>query len=171
MSTRQPIRTGILSTIIASMCCIGPLILVLLGLGSLGLGTAMGKYHWVFLMGGVLLILFSWRTYFREKKRCNSKECRMENKKTTLITLIIATIIILSFMGLNLYTYTCGFANLNVPVAGMETIVIPVEGMTCFTCEITLSSTLKKIDGVVAARASAKNRNIEVVYDSKKDKH
>lgn len=161
---------GILSAITASICCIGPLILIALGLGSLGLGAVLGKYHWVFLTVGVFLILFSWKRYFREKERCNIKKCRMENKKLTLTTLIMATIVVLSFVGLNFYTYTGASVNVNqiAHIAGSGTIIIPVEGMTCFTCEVTISSALKKIDGVATVKASAKKGDVKVIYDPKK---
>lgn len=166
----KSIRTGVISAISASICCIGPLILIALGLGSLGIGTVINKYHWVFLAAGVLLIIFSWRKYFKEKKKCDIKKCQIENKRATLITLIIATAIVLSFMGLNLYTYIGAPINADqiVSVVGSRTIIIPVEGMTCFTCELTVSLTLKKMDGVIDARSSAKRGNVEVVYDSKR---
>ncbi len=102
----KSIITGILSAISVSICCTIPLLLTALGFGSMGLGTVTGKYHWVFLTVGGLLILLSWLRYFREKKRCGNKECQMRNKKVTLITLIITTIIVLSFIGFNLYTCT-----------------------------------------------------------------
>jgi mercuric ion transport protein len=89
----RAIRIGVLSAIVASICCIGPLILIALGLGSLGLGAIISKYHGLFLSAGMLLILFSWIRYFNEKKRCNIKKCQMENKRVTLIVLIISTTI------------------------------------------------------------------------------
>ena len=161
---------GILSVISASICCIGPLILIALGLGSLGLGAVIGKYHWGFLTVGVFLILCSWKRYFREKERCNIKKCRMENKKLTLTTLIMATIVVLSFVVLNFYTYTGASVNVNqiAHIAGSRIIIIPVEGMTCFTCEVTISSALKTIDGVATVKASAKKGDVEVIYDPKK---
>lgn len=40
-----PDRLGILSALFASVCCLGPVLLVVLGLGSLGLGAFLGRYH------------------------------------------------------------------------------------------------------------------------------
>ncbi len=118
----KSIITGILSAISASMCCTIPLLLTALGLGSLGLGTVIGKYHWVFLTVATLLILFSWKRYFREKKRCSVKGCQMQNKRITLITLIITTIIVLSFIGFGLYSCT------------------EAEGLTCSSCDTAVSA-------------------------------
>ena len=98
-------KLGILSAFIASICCIGPLVLVLLGLGSLGVGVVISKYHWYFILAAVALITFGWRSYLKEKKTCNLKGCQMENKRITLITLIISSLIVCIFALLNFYTY------------------------------------------------------------------
>ena len=49
-----------------------------------------------------------------------------------------------------------------------KTIVIPVEGMTCLTCEITVTQALRKVEGVIGASASAKEKSAKVTYDSNK---
>lgn len=96
---------GIFSAIFASICCVGPVVLILLGLGTLGIGAIIGKYHWWFLSAGILLIIIAWRYYFKEKKTCDLRACQMENKKLTLFILVIATLIVIFFIGLNLYMY------------------------------------------------------------------
>ena len=166
----KSIGLGILSAITASICCIGPLILIALGFGSLGLNTIIGKYHGVFLLVGILLLLFSWGRYFRRKKRCEIKKCQEKNSRLTLITLAITTIIVLFFAGLNFYTYARTSDNVNkiVSTAGLKTVIIPVEGMTCFICEFSVSKALKKIDGVVNVEASAKEGIAKIAYDAEK---
>lgn len=163
---------GIFSALFASVCCLGPLILVLAGLGGLGLGALIGKYHWWFLGGGVLLIILAWRYYFKEKKSCALKACQMENRKQTLIILIVATIFVAFFAGLNFYTYLDLGKSTEIiqpPLtANIRTAIIPVEGMTCLTCEITVRSALKKVDGVISASASAKEKSAKVTYDPNK---
>jgi len=176
---------GIFSAIFASICCIGPLILVLVGLGGLGLGAVIGKYHWWFLGGGVLLVSIAWRYYFKEKKTCELKACQMQNKtlplegrgrsipldkRTTQFILTLATLIVVFFIGLNLYTYSGKSSEITktTVIADSKTIVIPVEGMTCLTCEITVRSAIKKVEGVISASASAKEKSAKVTYDPAK---
>lgn len=158
---------GIFSAIFASICCVGPLLLILLGLGTLGIGVVIGRYHWWFVGCGVFLISVAWKYYFKEKRACDLKACQMENKRITLITLVIATLIVTFFVGLNLYTYL-GKSSEVRPIsslANLRYIEIPVEGMTCFTCELTVSTALKKIDGVIEATASAKEKKAKVRFD------
>lgn len=125
-------KIGIFSALFASICCIGPLVLILLGLGSLGIGAIIGKYHWWFLGAGVLMILIAWRYYFKEKKACNSKACQMENKTKTLVILITATLIVAFFIVLNLYTYIGKSGNITTSYSNtnLKTVIIPVEGMS-----------------------------------------
>ncbi len=42
---------------------------------------------------------------------------------------------------------------------------IPVEGMTCVTCTIPVENSLKKLDGVQAAKASIPKKSVTVSYD------
>lgn len=166
----RSIKMGLLSAIVASICCTGPLILIALGLGGLGLGAAISKYHGLFLTAGILLILLSWARYFEEKSRCNVNNCQMKNKKATLVVLIISTTLVLFIVGLNLYTYSGRplATVLTISDADARTISIPVEGMTCFACEASVSSALEGVDGVVSAKASAKKRVASVNYEPDK---
>lgn len=165
-------KLGILSAAIASICCLGPLLLILLGLGSLGIGAAIGKYHWYFIVAALLLLTFAWGSYRKKKKACDLKACKMENKKITLLTLIISTLIVAIFVALNIYTYVVQKdfedGRTKTDLIETRTAIIPVEGMTCFTCEIAVSSSLKKINGVVYAKASAKESKARVEYDPSK---
>lgn len=40
-----------------------------------------------------------------------------------------------------------------------------IEGMTCATCPLTVTSAVKKIKGVRTVSASIKTKNAEVMYD------
>lgn len=96
----------------------------------------------------------------------------MENKRITLITLIITTMIISIFLTLNLYTFALQRDYKKdqsaIDSAEIKTVIIPVEGMTCFTCEVTISFALKKVTGVKQVNASAKKGEVQVTYNKDK---
>lgn len=165
-------RLGILSAIIVSTCCAGPLLLILLGLGSLGIGAAIGKYHWYFIVAALVLIGFTWQRYFKEKKACSVRGCQMKSKRVTLITLIVASVVVALFVTLNVRTYAMQTADLvaedTAALVETKTVDILVRGMTCFSCELTVSSAAKKVDGVVDAVASAKEGKAQIRYDLSK---
>jgi len=82
----------------ASLCCLSPVILVLLGLGTASFAgsladTLYGSYKWVFRIIGLILLGLSLILYFRKKGVCTLdqvKRRRNETINTILIALIAA---------------------------------------------------------------------------------
>jgi copper chaperone CopZ len=161
-------QAGILSVILASTCCIGPLLLIAIGLGS---GAALvGRYHWFFLIGGIAVLIWAWAKYLREKTACDCEHKPMPGRRSGMFTLLIATLIVLGFGSLNISRYV--FASMPVSVQtrtqlanDLNRVVIPVEGMTCATCEIAVRHALKRIDGVKSARVSVATKTATVDYE------
>lgn len=163
-------KLGIFSAILASICCVGPLLLIALGLGSLGFGALIGQYHWWFIGAAVVLLAYAWRSYLVEAARCRTESCQMVRGKTTRTALTVASIIVVLFVGLNVYTYasqhnttplTSRTAN-----AALASVTIPVEGMTCFTCELAVESSLKGLPGVQNVNAKVTESATYVEYDA-----
>ncbi len=95
---------GILSAVLASVCCLGPVLLVLLGFGSLGFGALIGRYHWWFIAAAIGLLAVAWRSYLKEAGRCRAASCEMACGNTTRVFLILASVVVTAFIGLNLKT-------------------------------------------------------------------
>lgn len=176
-------KIGALAAALASACCVGPLLLAALGLGSLGLGTALGRYHWVLQGAAVVGLTLAWYLFLREKRRMYALASEMRNERTTRRMLSAATAIVVAFLGLNLYT--AARAGLSTPAALEEAragqkavsnqaaaagalIRLPVEGMSCYTCELSVESKLKGLPGVLEARASAPDKSVTVRYDPRR---
>ncbi|MBI1882769.1 MAG: heavy-metal-associated domain-containing protein [Chlamydiae bacterium] len=158
---------GFLSAMIASICCLGPVVLVLVGFGGLGLGAILGKYHWYFILGAAALLAFAWRGYFKERKACASAHCEMGGRKMTKNILISASVVVLALAGLNFFTYAKGNLKEGLSKSGVQ-VSIPVKGMSCFTCEIAIQQAVKKLPGVSSVQASAREGTAQVSYDSQK---
>lgn len=64
---------AVLGSILASSCCIAPLILVTLGIGGAWIGnlTALEPYKWAFIaIASAFLALGFWHVYFRQAVPC-----------------------------------------------------------------------------------------------------
>ena len=161
-------KTGIISAALASVCCVGPLLLAVLGLGGLGISTFIGEYHWYFIGGASAVLALSWATFLRERRRCQSEQCEMVNGRLTRVTLPVATVAVLGFMALNVYTYAeppaMGAPKTALAIDQTEA-VIPVEGMTCFTCTIAVEGSLSNLQGVGEVVASVPAKSVTVRYD------
>ena len=163
-------QAGILSAILAATCCIGPLLLIAIGLGS---GAFVGRYHWFFLIGGIAVLTWAWAKYLREKTACDCERKPMEGRRSGLITLLLVTVLVLGFAGLNISRYV--FAGAPVPTSeqtqlanGLNRVVIPVEGMSCATCEIAVRHALRRVDGVKSAQVSVATKTATVDYEPAK---
>ena len=64
--------TGGLAGILASACCVGPLVLVSLGLGGawVSMLTVLEPYRWIFFGIAVLALFFAWRNIYRPIAQC-----------------------------------------------------------------------------------------------------
>jgi len=163
-------RVGMLSALVASVCCLGPVLLVLLGLGSLGFGAVLGRYHWWFIGTAIALLAYAWRSYLKEVARCTAASCEMARGHTTRTALSLASAVVALFVGLNLSTYASQRHMSPAPSAttlsrSLRSVAIPVEGMTCFTCELTVASSLKRLPGVQSAEAKVNEGVAYVRYD------
>lgn len=162
-------KVGIFSAILASACCIGPILLVLLGLGGTVWGSFFSEYHWHLQIGAIVVLALAWSIFLRERKRLHAIAADMKGEKMTKTTLSIVTLIVVIFIGLS--GFTALQANKSEQPTTTEapqnaaTVVIPVEGMTCITCEVAVQRGLKKLPGVFDAKADAGTGTVTVQYD------
>jgi mercuric ion transport protein len=164
-------QAGILSAILASTCCVGPLLLMAIGVGS---GAALvGRYHWFFLIGGVAVLTWAWAKYLREKTICDCEHKSMGGRRSAMLALLVSTVLVLGFAGLNISRYVLASA----PVAtqtqmhlanGLNRMVVSVEGLSCVTCEIPVRHALRRIDGVKSAHVNAATKTATVDYEPAK---
>ena len=164
-------QAGILSAILAATCCIGPLLLVAVGMGS---GAVLvGRYHWFLLLGGIAVLTWAWAKYLREKALCDCEHKPMEGRRTGMITLLIATLLVLGFAGLNISRYVFASAPVTALTQtqlanGLDRVVIPVDGLSCLACEIPVRHALRKVDGVKSVHVSAATNTATVDYEPAK---
>ncbi len=98
---------GISSALLAPFCCVGPALLTLLGLGSVGFGALIGRYHWWLLAASIGLLAFAWWVSLKERRRCRAARCQMAPGKTTIAVLVVASAIVAFFVVTNL-SILCG---------------------------------------------------------------
>ena len=163
---------GALSAALASVCCGLPLLLIALGLGGLGFGSVLGKYHWYFAGVGAALLAAAWFVFLRERSRLRAAGSEIRNARFTPALLGIATVAVLGFGALNVSS-ALGLGSKAQEVAHAASslsgetaqVVLPVEGMTCVTCEWGIEKALGKLDGVIEAKASSSEQKVLVRYE------
>ncbi len=99
MNLRELFRLTWLPVVGASLCCLSPVIIVLLGLGTVAYGTSLadtlyGDYKWIFRSAGLLLLLISLVLYFRKKGVCTLDAAKRRKNEiiNTVLLALVATV-------------------------------------------------------------------------------
>lgn len=80
--------------LIASLCCLLPFAVILLGLGTGAFMAATMRYRAVLLPVGLIAVGAGYYFYFREKRRCNAIARQMVGARTNLALLIVASLML-----------------------------------------------------------------------------
>lgn len=91
------LKSGLLSfssALVASLCCLLPVAVVLLGLGTGAFMMVTMQYQWLFLPIGILGVAAGYYLYFREARRCSTIGCAFASRKLNATLLAFATVLL-----------------------------------------------------------------------------
>ncbi len=91
------LQSGLVSlggALVSSLCCLLPLTVILLGLGSGAIMMMTMQYRFVLLPLGILGVSAGYYLYFREKRRCQALGCPMMGSRVNLALLIVASLML-----------------------------------------------------------------------------
>jgi len=91
---------SVLSALLASLCCIGPVVFSIIGAGSLGFAAAFEPYR-PYLMAMTVIFLGAgfYFTYRKREVACEDGNCKVESASTLVkLTLWVAAAIAVVFM-------------------------------------------------------------------------
>jgi len=92
MVNKESIKAGIGAGFLGSLCCTIPVLLIALGVGSIGFALGFVKYRPFFIVLGIVFILFAlYKNIKKEHGVCNRKTIR---KNMSLIVVAIITAVI-----------------------------------------------------------------------------
>lgn len=163
----------VLSSAIASLCCIVPFLGIVGGSGSI-----MSSVSWLepsrpFFIGGTFLLLgFAWYKSFKTSKEdncgCEIKQSFFQSKK------FLGAVTVLSLLLISFPTYSrfispqANSASVDVDQEKNKKITLSVNGMTCASCEHHIESQVIKLSGVSSVKASYADNSATVAYNPDK---
>lgn len=155
---------------LASLCCIGPIILAGLGLGGAGLVAGLEAYR-PYMMGltFVLLGVAFFLTYRKREEVCEDGTCKVRRgSKGSQITLWTVTVLALLFLAFPYIPW--GNVSAAPASAGdnLNQTTITVEGMTCASCNTGVEIAVNKLDGIHQVKADYENGTAFVEFDPNK---
>jgi copper chaperone CopZ len=177
-------KLGWLSVILASACCVLPLAAVLVGLGSVGLGSILGGLGIYFDLGGLVVLAVAWFYFLRERRRAYALNSGIRGERRTMAALSIATVLVVIFAGsglapafLRVFASPTTVAQASQVSAQYEVSgtpgaylrkVLAVKGMDCAACIPEIKSSLAKVQGVHSADVSLRDQTVTVEYNPAK---
>lgn len=98
---RGALATGGLAAILASACCLGPLVLVALGFSGAWIGnlTMLEPYRPLFIGAALVALFFAWRSIFRPVQACKPGEvCAAPQVRTAykVVFWIVAALVLVA---------------------------------------------------------------------------
>lgn len=100
---RCALATGGLAAVLASTCCLGPLVLITLGFSGAWIGnlTALEPYRLIFIGAALVALLFAWRRIFRPARACAPDDvCAVPRVRTAykVFFWIVAALVLIAFV-------------------------------------------------------------------------
>ena len=165
---------GALGGFISSACCLGSLILLLIGAGNFALAASLGAYRTYFILAGLGFVLLSIAYHLRKKaKQCAcsySQLVRSESKfiATTLLTFTaifgVVNFAIIPYVTAEISEKDIIKAELNQP-SELRELRLRIGGMSCESCAEAIEKSLMNVNGIVKADVSYAEGTAVVVYN------
>ena len=101
MPEKAVLLGGGITAILASTCCLGPLVLVALGFSGAWIGTltALEPYRPLFIIAAVVSLSFAWKRIFRPQRACEPGDvCAIPRVRTAyrVIFWIVAALVLVA---------------------------------------------------------------------------
>ncbi|MBR9680455.1 MAG: hypothetical protein GOU98_01365 [Candidatus Altiarchaeota archaeon] len=91
---KEMVAVGGLAGLFASLCCLGPVVLVALGLGGVSTALTIGKYSEIFTLLALLFFGIAVVYYLKGKDSCSAKGVK-ENWKIIVLSFVVFSIFLI----------------------------------------------------------------------------
>ncbi len=168
MKERGVLTGSLIAGVLASACCIGPLLLGAAGIGSLGIAAALAPFRpWLLGLTAALLAAGFYLAYRQQPATsCASGEAcgPPESRKNQRVVLWLVTLLTVAFA-----TYPSWAARLGAARAARVSsapsgalVVLDVRGMTCAGCTQAVEKELREVMNVVGVRVDYPTARAEI---------
>lgn len=162
---------AIAAAVVASVCCIGPLVLLALGVSGAWIGTLTAFEPFRPYLA-VLSFGFLGFGFYRVYRKPKAEECQdgsyCANPRSDRINKTVLWVVTISILGLLAFPRVAPHLYTSTPAAQMANtsrVVLAVENMTCASCSVTVAASLRQVPGVVDAQATLDPPQAMVTFD------
>ena len=168
------------SAVLASLCCIGPVLVATTGVGTLAAAGALETWRpyllaltGMFLTGAILLGYRKSKAACAASNACSAKP--ISRTSISLITLFVAGVLAVSafpyYSRALVLARSPNAANGKADgAAALKTVTFSVSGMTCASCARGLEASFRNMGGVKEAEVDYDAKLATISYDPAKQK-
>ena len=166
---------SVLSAIAASLCCIGPLMAVIVGASGFAAAGLFAQWRSLFLTITALMLAAAWYLTYRHPKadHCSAEGCPQNPvAKWNKVVLWLATAFVIAIAAFPIYSGAA--ARLLVPAGASDsgssqvklaTLQVNIPSMDCGACAASIQAKLNKQDGVQAAQVDFATKSAVIRFD------
>ncbi|MBI5574944.1 MAG: cation transporter [Deltaproteobacteria bacterium] len=156
----------------ASVCCLGPLLLLAVGVGGAWIGnlTAMEPYRPYWMTATLIFLGLAFFRVYRKPKEvacAPGSACSSDGGRWNKILLWIVTALVLGLLALP-YLISYAYAGGPEESAVTRQATLSVRNMTCGACPVIVKKSLTRVDGVKDAKVTLSPPQAIVTYDPAK---
>lgn len=172
--TKWGLLGAVTAAIAASVCCVGPLVLMFLGISGAWIGnlTAFEPYRPIFMAVTVVFLGFAfYKVYAGKKEESCAPGSVCSNPKVGRFNKIVLWMFAVLVFVLLVFPYAVPYvfaAETSEAQAQTKQVTLDVKNMTCASCFITIKGSLKKLDGVKDIKLTMKPPQAVITYDPTK---
>ncbi len=164
---------SVVSAVAASACCWLPLLLIAFGASTVGVSSWLERARPLLLgVAGLLLAAGFYLAYFRREACAPGSSCAVPNGKLWRFNramLWVATVLVVAFAFFPSYAGLLVAENppaaSKESVAGLPTVTLGIEGMSCEACSVHIEKGLREVPGVRSASVSYAEKQAKVSID------
>ena len=157
---------SVFAGIAASLCCIGPLLSLSLGLGSFAAAAWFAQWRPIFLGVTFVFLGLAWYlTYRRPKVDCEDGSCARPPGRTARVSLWLGTLVALAAAVYPALPAAKHQINTAAVAAGDARFSVLIPSMDCPPCAAGIEASLRRAPGVKQAAVDYDSKAAVLVYD------
>jgi copper chaperone CopZ len=162
---------AIIAALLASLCCLGPLVLLSLGISGAWMGSlsVLEPYRPLLVAVTIIFLGFAFYQVYRRPKAAagatgppcvDSRARTIQKTMLWMVTVLIAGLLAFPYIAPRLLATASGTG-----LPGDERIVLVIERMHCDNCPVTIRRALLQLPGVRDAHVTLEPPEAIVIYD------
>jgi len=170
--SKLALKFGLGAGFLGVLCCVGPLIPILIGFGSASALFGLDRYKPVFIGVGILVLAGASWYAIRKRNQCCTTKNRLKDVQTVVLIFGVgfASYFTLQYGVVPLVSNIASAKVANqqkqpVDLATYSELALSIEGMTCAGCSVGVQQALLEVPGVLSATVSFETGLGSVTYD------